>query len=98
MFDATTLAAVLCAGLSVYLLVRNSVLKERLRASNVAAAEKIALLNEAQQKLSDAFRALSADALQSNNQAFLGLADQTLKPLKESLAMANTRIQQIEIA
>jgi len=98
MFDATTLVAVLCAGLSVFLLVRNSVLKERLRASTASAAEKIALLNEAQQKLSDAFKALSADALRSNNQAFLGLADQTLKPLKESLATANARIQQIEVA
>jgi DNA recombination protein RmuC len=96
--DPTTLVAVLCAGLSVYLLVRNSVLKERLRATSAAAAEKIALLNEAQQKLSDAFKALSADALNSNNQAFLGLADLTLKPLKESLALASTRIQQIEVA
>lgn len=97
MFDATLLA-VLFAGISVFLFVRNAVLKERLKASAAAAAEKLALLNEAQQKLSDAFKALSSDALHSNNQAFLGLADLTLKPLKESLAIAGARMQQIEIA
>lgn len=97
MFDATLLA-VLFAGISVFLFVRNAVLKERLKASAAAAVEKLALLNEAQQKLSDAFKALSSDALHSNNQAFLGLADLTLKPLKESLAIAGARMQQIEIA
>ena len=97
MFDATLLA-VLFAGISVFLFVRNAVLKERLKASAAAAAEKLALLNEAQQKLSDAFKALSSDALHSNNQAFLGLADLTLKPLKESLSLAGARMQQIEIA
>jgi DNA recombination protein RmuC len=96
--DATTLAAILFAVLCVFLFVRNAVLKERLKASASNTAEKIALLNEAQQKLSDAFKALSADALNTNNQAFLGLADLTLKPLKESLAVASTRIQQIEVA
>jgi DNA recombination protein RmuC len=98
MIAATTLLAVLFAGISVFLFVRNAVLKERLKASAAAASEKLALLNEAQQKLSDAFKALSSDALNSNNQAFLGLADLTLKPLKESLAIASARIQQIEIA
>lgn len=97
MFDATLLA-ILFAGISVFLFVRNAVLKERLKASAAAASEKLALLNEAQQKLSDAFKALSSDALNSNNQAFLGLADLTLKPLKESLAIASARIQQIEVA
>ncbi len=95
---ATTLLAILFAAISVVLFVRNAVLKERLKASAAAATEKMSLLNEAQQKLSDAFKALSADALKSNNQAFLGLADLTLKPLKESLATAGTRIQQIEVA
>lgn len=43
------------------------------------AAEKLALLNEATQQLSDAFRALSADALRSNNQSFLELATAALE-------------------
>lgn len=49
-----------------------------------AAAEKLALVNEAQAKLSDAFKALSADALQSNNQQFLELAKATLERFQES--------------
>ena len=39
-----------------------------------AAAEKCALLNEAQKQLSDAFKALSSDALKQNNHSFLELA------------------------
>lgn len=39
-----------------------------------AMQEKLALLNDAQARLADAFKALSAEALQSNNQSFLELA------------------------
>lgn len=39
-----------------------------------AAGEKLAVLDAAQHKLSDAFKALSAQALQSNNQSFMELA------------------------
>ena len=48
-----------------------------------AAAEKLALLNNAQQKLSDAFKALSADALKNNNQSFLTLANATLEKFQQ---------------
>ncbi len=48
-----------------------------------AAVEKLAMLNEAQAKLSDAFKALSAEALQSNNAAFLNLANATLEKFQE---------------
>jgi DNA recombination protein RmuC len=41
--------------------------------------EKIALLNEAAQKMEDAFKALSAECLKSNNQQFLDLARATLE-------------------
>jgi DNA recombination protein RmuC len=51
----------------------------RLTEERKAAEEKLALLNQAQLKLSEAFRALSADALKSNNQAFLDLARATLE-------------------
>jgi DNA recombination protein RmuC len=48
-----------------------------------AAAEKLALLEEARRELSDAFKALSAEALRSNNQSFLDLAKATLEKYQE---------------
>lgn len=54
-------------------------LDTRLAGEREAAVEKLALLNEAQAKLSDAFKALSADALRNNNQSFLELARSTLE-------------------
>jgi DNA recombination protein RmuC len=44
-----------------------------------AAQEKLDLLNDAQSKLGDAFKALSAEALKSNNQSFLELAKTNLE-------------------
>ena len=44
-----------------------------------ASEEKINLLNQAQSKLGDAFKALSAEALKSNNQSFLELAKTNLQ-------------------
>jgi DNA recombination protein RmuC len=55
----------------------------RLAEERKAAAEKIALLNNAQEQLKDAFKALSADALASNNQSFLELARATLEKFQE---------------
>jgi DNA recombination protein RmuC len=48
------------------------------------AQEKIALLEEAQVRLSQTFKALSADALSANNQSFLELAKTTLERFQES--------------
>jgi len=48
------------------------------------AAEKLAVLDDAQKKLADAFKALSAEALKSNNQSFLELAKATLETFQES--------------
>lgn len=48
------------------------------------AQEKIALLEEAQNRLSQTFKALSADALSANNQSFLDLAKSTLEKFQES--------------
>src|SRR5260370_4913446 len=45
--------------------------------------EKIQLLNDAKQALSDSFKALSNDALRSNNQNFLDLAKATLEKFQE---------------
>jgi DNA recombination protein RmuC len=44
-----------------------------------ANEEKVALLNRMTQELRESFQALSADALKSNNQAFLHLASATLE-------------------
>ncbi|MEW6251194.1 MAG: DNA recombination protein RmuC [Planctomycetota bacterium] len=49
-----------------------------------AAAEKLAVLNDAQQKLADVFKALSAEALKSNNESFLNLAKTTLEKFQEA--------------
>ena len=55
----------------------------RLVEERKAATEKLAILNEAQAKLSDAFKALSSEALQKNNAAFLNLANATLEKFQE---------------
>jgi len=55
----------------------------RLVEERKAAEEKLAILNEAQEKLSDAFKALSSEALKSNNVAFLSLAHATLEKFQE---------------
>lgn len=58
-------------------------LRTLLEAERQAGGEKLRLLNEAQVKLSDAFKALSADALRSNNQSFLHLAKSALETFQE---------------
>jgi len=58
-------------------------LETRLVEERKAAAEKLTILNEAQAKLSDAFKALSSEALKSNNVAFLSLAHATLEKFQE---------------
>lgn len=45
--------------------------------------EKLEMLLEAQAKLSDAFKALSSDALRTNNESFLKLAKATLEKFQE---------------
>jgi DNA recombination protein RmuC len=53
---------------------RQARLEEQLRREREAATEKLAVLDDAQKRLSDAFQALSAEALHRNNEAFLQLA------------------------
>ena len=64
--------------------VKNSDLAARAEEERRAAAEKLALLEEARIRLADAFRALSAEALKSNNQAFLELARENLEKFQEA--------------
>jgi len=56
----------------------------RLEEERKAAADKLLLLEDARSKLADAFKALSAEALAGNNQAFLHLAKSSLEKFQES--------------
>jgi DNA recombination protein RmuC len=51
---------------------------EKLEAERTSATEKLGVLDKAQEELTSVFRALSGQALQTNNQMFLDLAAQTL--------------------
>lgn len=59
-------------------------LRARLGDAEWAGAEKLSLLDQAEKKLAQAFQALSAEALKSNNRAFLDLATQNLKTFQET--------------
>jgi len=61
-----------------------AVLQTRLEEERKANQEKLTLLNNAEAKLADAFKALSADALRSNNQSFLDLAKQNLEAFQQT--------------
>lgn len=61
-----------------------AVLLTRLEEERKASQEKLTLLNNAEGKLADAFKALSADALRSNNQSFLDLAKQNLERYQQT--------------
>jgi DNA recombination protein RmuC len=55
-------------------LAQLSALQARLEEERKANQEKLSLIDEAQHRLADAFKALSADALRNNNQSFIELA------------------------
>jgi DNA recombination protein RmuC len=59
-------------------------LQAELRLEKKAAEEKLALLQQSELRLREAFQALSADALKSNNQSFLELAKATLDSYQSS--------------
>jgi DNA recombination protein RmuC len=61
-----------------------STLQTRLEEERKASQDKITLLNNAEAKLADAFKALSADALRNNNQSFLDLAKQNLETFQQT--------------
>lgn len=58
-------------------------LQTTLEEERKASAGKLQLLDEARLELSNAFKALSAEALQSNNQSFLDLAKAALEKFQE---------------
>lgn len=80
------LIAFVLGGGIVWLLMRPDAtrLRTTIEKEREAAAEKLRLLEDAQAKLSDAFKALSSEALRDNNQSFLHLAKATLEKFQET--------------
>ena len=68
-----------------YLSLRTNLssLETRLDEERKSAAEKLALLQNVRENFQDSFKALSSDALKSNNQAFLELATANLSKFQE---------------
>ena len=64
----------------------NSQLEKALAAERASATERIAALTDAHERLTNSFKALSADALRSNNQSFLELAKETFSKLHQQSA------------
>lgn len=92
-------AAVLAAAL-VWALVSRARIAATLEAERKAGAEKLAAVSQAESRLRDTFGALSAQALQANNQVFLDLADARLsavgglvKPMEDGLKTVDAKLQ-----
>ncbi|MEO6994821.1 MAG: DNA recombination protein RmuC, partial [Lacunisphaera sp.] len=62
---------------------QKSKIENNLAAERAAAAEKISALTDAHERLTNSFKALSADALRSNNQSFLELARESFSKLHQ---------------
>jgi len=60
--------------------------------------DKLRLLEDAKKALSDAFSALSSNALRSNSEEFLKLAQASVTPIKEALDKFDLKIQSLEVA
>lgn len=76
---------------------RGSELETELQKERQAMEEKLALLNEAREKLADAFKALSSEALRMNSQEFLQLAHTKLETFqKEAQGELEIRKQAVE--
>lgn len=69
-----------------------------LDAERKAFQDKLKLLEQAKTALSDAFSALSANALRSNSEEFLRLAQSSVAPIKEALGKFDSKIQALEVA
>jgi DNA recombination protein RmuC len=62
-------------------------LEAELAAERRASSEKLTLLKDAEEKLREAFSALSSDALRKNNQSFLDLAKASLTEFQQTARM-----------
>jgi DNA recombination protein RmuC len=77
---------------------RRASLEATLNAERKGFEEKLKLLEQAKTALSDAFNALSANALRSNSEEFLKLAQSSVAPIKEALGKFETKVQALEVA
>lgn len=68
----------------------------RLESERRNLEEQRALLDEAEQKLKDAFAALSAEALKNGREQFIAQAEQRLKPIQEALKTYEEHLVEIE--
>lgn len=87
---ASLVGGLIIGGCGIWLALRVRIQDARVLGRSELEAENASLLAQldaeqrAQQKLSDTFKALSADALKDNNQAFLQLAKATLGTFQET--------------
>ena len=72
----------------------NASLRAELTAERRATAEKLAVFGDAEQRLREAFQALSAEALRTNNQTFMDLARNSLGEAQKTAAGDLERRQQ----
>ncbi len=78
-------AGIVIGGLVAWLWARSQEREARVRAetrlqeTQLALVEQKQLLDQADQRLSDTFKALASDALQTNNRSFIELAQQSLE-------------------
>jgi DNA recombination protein RmuC len=102
--DPLTLALTLFAGLALgalgaWLASRpaHARLQSELEKDRAVHAERLKTYHDAEARLRDAFQALSADALKTNNQAFLDLADTRLREARtEATSDIDARKKAIE--
>ena len=89
--------------------IKIATLETTLKHERDSVEEKIKLMDNARETLSDAFKALSSDVLKSSNEEFLQLArldldkrqeavDHLVAPIKESLAKVELNIRNLETA
>ena len=65
---------------------QKSKIENTLSAEHASATERIAALTDAHERLTNSFKALSSDALRSNNQSFLELARESFSKLHQQSA------------
>jgi DNA recombination protein RmuC len=102
--DFLTIAVTLILGVAIGAMVGwlasrtgQAVLRTELEKDRAVHAERLKAYGEAEARLRDAFQALSADALKTNNQAFLDLAETRLREARsEATTDIDTRRKAIE--